>query len=376
MTRPARLCRAGTVALLLAVASSAGAQEPMATGSPACDVLTSSEPRKGSRVADLHPSRIAERYAESISGKRWLVVFGRLKADIDTAFAGLSQAAGATPAFQSLQGQLRQVIDSIDNQLLPIFEAPLSRRPVLVDSLEIGQFEPFQPPTGGGFVILGRDTPPRAPVRLVTDSLRLTEYEALCWASRSQAKLLSAFNYEAAPIGNAMIDRLAREWQSYREDGPVQLPHEMLVNRGLRALFVRKKEQRYHPSRFDLVLVHPFAGFEVARRGNGEFDKHEAYAAELGGFTLWTSGWTKHFGASWLLAYDPDGRVGQGPLVRVSGYFTAGLVFRNDSSGVRRKSLLVTMDLLRFLRLDTADMALRQARGVAEALVDGSPSKR
>ncbi|MND04342.1 hypothetical protein D3C83_245630 [compost metagenome] len=62
--------------------------------------------------------------------------------------------------------------------------------------------------------------------------------------------------------------------------------------------------------------------------------------------------------------------------MRVSGYFTTGLVYRRDSSGVRRKSLLVTVDLLRFLRLDAAEMALRQAKGVANALVDGAASRR
>jgi hypothetical protein len=348
----------------------------MATGSPACDVLSDSIPRKGSPVAFLHPSRVAERYAEPIAGKRWLVVFGSLKADIDTAFGDLAQRAGVTPAFQSAQALLRQAIDSIDQRLLPVIEAPLSQRPALLVPLEIGQFEPFQPPAGGGFVLLQRDVSAAEPIRLDRDSLRLAEYEGLCWASRSQARLLSAFNYEAAPIGSATIDRLAREWQSYRENGPVQLPHELVLNRALRALFVRSKEQRYHPSRFDLVVLHPFAAFEVARRGRGTLEKHESYAVEMGGFTFWASGWTKHYGASWMVSYDPDGRIGQGPLVRVSGYFTTGLVFRRDSSGVQQKSLLVTMDLLKFLHLDAAEMALRQAKGVANALVDGSPSRR
>jgi hypothetical protein len=336
-----------------------------------------STPRKDSPVAFLHPSRVAERYAEPIAGKRWLVTFGSFKADIDTAFRNLSQRAGVTAAFQSAPAQLRLAVDSINRQLLPIIEAPLSQRAALLVPLEIGQFEPVQPGSGGGFVVLLRDAPSaRPPVRLNADSLRLSEYEGLCWASRSQARLLSAFNYEAAPIGTATIDRLAREWQSYRENGPVQLPHELVLNRALRALFVRSRAQRYHPSRFDLVALHPFAGFEVARRGAGTMDKHESYAVEMGGFTLWTSGWTKHLGASWIAAYDPDGRVGQGPLVRVSGYFTAGLVFRKDSSGTQRKSLLVTMDLLKFLHLDAGEMALRQAKGMATALIDGSSSRR
>ncbi|HEX7122420.1 MAG TPA: hypothetical protein VF178_08635 [Gemmatimonadaceae bacterium] len=367
----------GPLALLLALSAHVRAQEPMATGSPACDVLTDSVPRRGSPVAFLHPSRVTDRYAEPIAGRRWLVVFGSLKADIDTAFASLAQRPGATPAFQTAEAQMRQVIDSMGRQLLPVIEAPLSQRPALLVPLEISQFEPFQSPSGEGFVVLHSDRDESRPtLLLVRDSLRLAEYEALCWASRSQSRFLGAFNFEAAPIGNATIDRLAREWQSYRENSPVQLPHELILNRALRALFVKSREQRYHPSRFDLVALHPFAGFEVARRGDGTLDKHESYAVELGGITLWGSGWRRHYGASWMVTYDPDGRVGWGPLVRVSGYFTTGLVYRRDSSGVRRKSLLVTVDLLRFLRLDAAEMALRQAKGVANALVDGAASRR
>src|SRR5690606_8278146 len=156
---------------------------------------------------------------------------------------------------------------------------------------------------------------------------------------RSQSRLLSAFNFEAAPVGNATIDRLAREWQSYRENGPVQLPHELVINRALRALFVKSREQRYHPSRFALVVLHPLPGFEVARCGADTRGGHDSEAVERGGFPLWAGGGPRHYGASWMVSYDPDGRVGWGPLVRVTGYFTAGLVFRRDSSGVRRRSL-------------------------------------
>ena len=47
--------------------------------------------------------------------------------------------------------------------------------------------------------------------------------------------------------------------------------------------------------------------------------------AELGGATLWINDWKQHIGASWVLAYDTDGRTGYGALVRLGGYVTAGV---------------------------------------------------
>jgi len=98
-------------------------------------------------------------------------------------------------------------------------------------------------------------------------------------------------------------------------------------------------------------------------------------AAEIGGATFWINDWKQHIGASWVLAYDSDGRIGRGPLVRLGGYVTAGVLARTDAGGKSRKSLLINIDALRLLKPDVAPQAVRQAQSIAGEVLDRLPPR-
>ena len=156
--------------------------------------------------------------------------------------------------------------------------------------------------------------------------------------------------------------------------GPMQLPHEMLLNRVRRMVVPPRGASRFNPPYLDLVAVHPFAGIELVRTEGG-VARSESIAAELGGATLWFNDWKQHIGATWVLAYDADGRIGRGPLVRLGGYATAGVLSRKDAGGKSRKSLLINIDALRLLKPDAVPQAVRQAQSIAGEVLDRLPRR-
>jgi hypothetical protein len=148
----------------------------------------------------------------------------------------------------------------------------------------------------------------------------------------------------------------------------------MLLNRVKRLVVRPKGSSRFNPPHLDLVAAHPFAGIELVRTDGG-VKRGESIAAELGGATLWINDWKQHVGATWVLAYDSDGRIGRGPLVRLGGYVTAGVLSRKDAGGKSRKSLLINIDALRLLKPDAVPQAVRQAQSIAGEVLDRLPPR-
>jgi hypothetical protein len=255
-------------------------------------------------------------------------------------------------------------------------QRPTSDLAAALAELDINRFRPVVNVDGALVILQSNGVPLGVPL----DSTKLSakQFQAVCWSGWSLHRLLSNVNYETIPGALVRVEAQERRWERYRTQGPMQLPHEMLINRVRRLAFRPHGTSRFDPPRFDLVAVHPFAGIELVRTDNG-VARSESIAAELGGATLWINDWKQHIGASWVLAYDPDGRIGRGPLVRFGGYATAGLLWRRDADGKSRKSLLISLDALRLLKPDAAPQAARQAQSIAGELLDrpgGQPPAR
>lgn len=358
-------CRAssGVIVSLILLTGQVAAQP--SGPSTACSARVDFGPRRGSPVSHLHPSRVTDRYATAIASRDWLAAFGGLEQDIDTTLARLA-VNGAEP-FRRVSGELREAIDSTLAALYPILDLPISQRARALQPLGIRRFEPVLADTDWE-ILPSREG---EGVLIPRDSIVPAEFEAICWASRSFGRLLGGVNDETIPAARARITALAAQWERYRDDGPMQLPHELALNRLWRARFGGRSEARYAPPRVDLIVLHPFAGIEVARRG-GSLGRTESLAIETGGFTVWFDDWRRHLGVSWVLAWDAAGGIGRGPLVHVSGYVAAGALWRRDAVGKRRGSLVVSIDALRVLNPDEIAQAHRQARGIAGKLLSGS----
>lgn len=369
MNRIHRAARGSSLCAIawLALATTRAHAQP-AQPSTACNSRVDFQPRRGSSVALLHPSRVIDRYATTIASREWLAAFGGLEQDIDSVLERIG--AGGSEPFRRVSGSLRGAIDTTLAALYPILDLPLSQRARALQPLGIRRFEPVLADTDWE-ILPSREG---EGVLIPRDSMAREEFEAICWASRSFGRLLGGVNDETIPAARARISALAAQWERYREDGPMQLPHELGLNRLWRGRFGGSSDARYAPPRVDLIVLHPFAGIELTR-GEGSLGRTESLAIETGGFTLWFDDWRRHLGVSWVLAWDRDGRIGRGPLVHVSGYVAAGALWRRDGLGKRRGSLVVSIDALRVLNPDDVAQAHRQARGIAGKLLSGAAGR-
>lgn len=320
-------------------------------------------PRAESRAIRLHPDRVEERYGELIASRQWMPVLNALEQDTRLILDSLS--GGGTPAFVAAQGLMHAAVVQLLDSLPKALDVSLATRAGVLQRLEINKFEPSVGGSGQWRLLQSRAQGLGIPLG---SDLRPDEVEALCWSGRSVSRILNGVNYETLPGALAHIVTLGREWERYRWNGPVQLLHELALNRVLRTVVRPTGDARYHPPKVDLVAIHPFAGVELVRE-NGSIKQGESFALETGGFTVWFNEWKQFVGASWVLAYDADGRIGRGPLVRVSKYATAGVLFRKDAGGTSRKSLLLTVDVLRIFKPDAAAGLAAQTRGIVGELV-------
>lgn len=316
----------------------------------------------------VHPDRLRERFGRSIAAHDWATVFAGYTAVIDTTLDDL----GSGPAFDPVRRAFTLAADSMAVGLARALQRPQSELAAALADLDINQFRPAL--SGDNNLIILQSN--RIPLGVTLDSTRLSadQLQAVCWSGWSLHRLLANVNFETIPGALARVEAQERRWERYRTQGPMQLPHEMTLNRLRRLLFPPRGSARFNPPKFDFVAAHPFAGIELVRTDNG-VARSESVAAELGGATFWINDWKQHIGASWVLAYDSDGRIGRGPLFRLGGYATAGVLSRKDASGKSRKSLLIDIDALRLLKPDAVPQAVRQAQSIAGEVLDRLPPR-
>jgi hypothetical protein len=312
------------------------------------------------RVRRVHPDILRERFAPSIVQRDWGTAVAGYAAQIDSTLGQLSE--GASPEFTRLRLTLDTASRAIVRGVVPLLSGPRDGWAGGLADLEINQFRPVT--SGANRLVFLQSQ--QHPMGVVIDTTALTadERRAICWSAWSLHRLLQNVNFETIPDALVRIESLTRRWERYRANGPMQLPHELVLNRVKRAVVGARGSDRFNPPRLELVAVHPFAGVEFTRT-DGRVRRTESMAVEVGGATLWLNDWRQHIGASWVLAYDAEGRLGRGAVARLGGYVTAGWLRRRDDSGTARSSLLLVVDALRLLRSDAAPQALRQVQGVA-----------
>ena len=328
-----------------------------------CDDPWGTRPPLTGVLRTVHPDRLRERFGRSIAAHDWATAFAGYVAAVDTTL----DALGSGAAFDPLRRAIERAADSTAVGLARALRRPASELAGALADLEINQFRPVTN-LDGNLIILQSN---QIPLGIPLDSTRLTadQFQAVCWSGWSLHRLLANINFETIPGALARVEAQERRWERYRTQGPMQLPHEMLLNRVRRWVVPPRGSSRFNPPRLDVVALHPFAGIELVRTAGG-VARSESVAAELGGATLWLNDWKQHVGVSWVLAYDANGRIGRGPLVRLGGYATAGVLQRRDADGKTRTSLLIDLDALRLLKPDAVPQAVRQAQSVAGEVLE------
>jgi hypothetical protein len=322
------------------------------------------------RASPVHPAKLREQYAEAIVARDWGTAVTGYTGTVELTLAAMP---APSPAFVVLRDSILSAQRVARLEMLEWIAKPPRERQGVLSGDVVNQFRPLLVP-GGALAVLQSSTRFRG-VPIDTTTMRADEVQAVCWSSWSLYRLAGAVNYETVPTALARVEAQTQRWERYRTRGPLQLPHELVVNRLLRHLKDRGPAAPFTPPRWDLVALHPFAGVELRRAGSG-LARSETVALEAAGLTVWLADWKRFVGASYVVSSTATGDVGHGALLRLSGLATAGVVQRRDAAGMRSTLLLVQLDALRLLANDNnAKRALGLLGVSGEALYGREPRR-
>lgn len=321
-------------------------------------------------AAAVHPARLRAQYAEAIVARDWATAITGYTGSVELTLGALPNPS---PAFVALRDSIVSAQRTARLEMLALVDRPVRERQGVLTGDVVNQFRPLLVP-GGTIAVLQNSTRFRG-VPIDTTALRPHEVNAICWSSWALYRLAGAVNYESVPTALARVEAQTQRWERYRTKGPLQLPHELIVNRALRGLKDKGPSASFTPPRWDLVALHPFAGVELRRAGNG-VARSETVALEAGGFTLWFNDWKRYLGASYVVSSTAAGEVGHGALLRLGGLATAGVVQRRDESGARSTMLLVQLDALRLLANDNNAKRVLGLLGVSGEALHGGQRPR
>jgi hypothetical protein len=342
MWRSRRLLPLTVAACLLAVPLNLGHAQ---TGLGRCtEPLLSGAPAKG-EAAPVHPDRLRAQYAPAIVARDWATVVTGYEGTVELT---LKAMPSPSPAFQAARDSILAAQRVARLEMLEWIGKPVRARQGVLTGNTVNQFRPL---VLQGRLVFLQDTGHVRGVPIDTAGMRASEVEAVCWSSWALYRLAGMVNYETVPAALARVEAQTRRWERYQAKGPLQLPHELVVNRLLRGLKGSTSRTQFQPPRWDVVLAHPFAGVELRRAGDG-VARTETVALEAGGVTLWFSDWKRYVGASYVMSSTAAGDLGHGALLKLGGLATAGVINRKDNAGKSGTVLLVQLDALRLLAND------------------------
>ncbi len=359
--RPLRLA-----ALLALLGAPAAAQE----AATACfDVAA--EPGRGLAAA-VHPTALRERYAAAIVARDWETAIRGYVATIDSTLrASVAESSRPSAAYTPVAESYRRALAPLADAATDAVRAPRRDWARLLRDAEINQARPV--PDEGRALIMQRSTGEAITIPL--DAIRPEERDALCWSAWGLYRLLGTVNFETVPAAFARVEATAGRWTRYQDGGPLQLPHELLLNRLARPLVGGIGAGRYDPPRITLTAVHPFAGVELRRTGNA-WANDQGAAVHLAGFTVWLGDWKTNVGASWIAAASGDGTVGQGALLRFGDLVNIGFIDRRVAGGPLQRSAIFQLDALKLIASDARAKQALAALGISGEIFETTRKDR
>jgi len=314
----------------------------------------------------VHPEALRAKFAERIVAKDWLAVIDGYGEAIDVGLRG--RARGSAEA-NALRDSLTLAVDRLLLEARNAVQRPKRTWAAALNPLDINQTRPTF--SGGRLVMLETASRPRG-VAVPTAAEDSTEVDALCWTAWSVYQLLHAINFETVPDAVLRVEATAARWDRYEARGPLQLPHELALNRVVRALNLTGGG-RYDPPTFELIFGHPFAGFEL-RRADGAVLQQATAAAHVGGFTLWLADRKFPLSVTWVASAAQD-VVGQGPVVRLGELGSVGYIDRKPPGAPSFRSFALQLDALAFLLDDERAKKVLSLVGLSAATLEGAARK-
>lgn len=316
----------------------------------------------GGGVASIvHPRTLRERYASEITARDWATAIRGYGATIVRTLGDTLEIGRApSSAYPMVAKALREQVTVLVNATAAAVSGPRADWARQLGDAEMNQARPVI--EEGEVLLMQRSTGAQIVVPVAT--LRLEERQAICWSAWSLYRLLQTVNFETVPAAFARVEATARRWTRYQDGGPLQLPHELLLNRLLRPVVGKVGTERYDPPRITLTAVHPFAGVELRRTGGG-WANDQGAAVHLAGFTVWLGDWKTNVGASWIAAASGDGTVGQGALVRLGDLANVGFIDRRIAGGPMQRSAIFQLDALKLIASDARAKRALAAIGIS-----------
>ena len=175
------------------------------------------------------------------------------------------------------------------------------------------------------------------------------------------------------PEAVSRVEATAALWDRYKKRGPLQLPHELAINRIVRAVGIAGGK-RYEPPILELIVAHPYAGFEF-RRSGGALTYEATVAAHVGGATLWLAERRFPLSLSWVASIADD-LVGHGAVLRLGELASIGYIDRRSQGEQSRRSLILHLDALKFLLDDARAKQALALFGVSAMALNGGDAKK
>ncbi len=173
------------------------------------------------------------------------------------------------------------------------------------------------------------------------------------------------------PVRNAFaahLQQLDVRWRAYLGSARGQYPWELEAN----SRRYRKTAQFDAPPTWQWILAHPGAGYELTR-GAPDRQPSESLLLEMVGVYRWS--WKddrmiQRWGGSLALAWRDAGRgrqkLGYGVLAYLPRASTVGYVWRPQDNGADEHSLVLSADLVKFIR---------GTQGIKERLIGAGSSR-
>lgn len=350
---------------LVALARDGGAQTPLEKDCATAVVASLSDADlgrwKGARPEELktrlEPLRRAGRWSDALDSLAAIYLLRNRQPD------------GASPP-ASLDGlsppQVEALFAEVDSLRRELADGERDQSAALRGAITLGRFDLRPPPPVGNpsytlFHRRGATVPVVADDRTPSDTRR-----SVCWFAIAARDLATMFGGPGRERLMRALNARVERWDNFSKRGYSMLPHELLVNG-----FLPRPE--LEPPRVQLVIAHPSAGAEMAGEtlALSKLKRLDVLALEPAGVLVYGPQHRWYAGASLVLTFPGSANAGAGVMAHLGPVGRAAYVWHGrDTDGRRRKGVLLSLDLYRYLSGAAERWKKLKAESVAECLQD------
>jgi hypothetical protein len=210
----------------------------------------------------------------------------------------------------------------------------------------------------------------RPPGPINVQGLPGPETRSVCWLALTLTDLATIYGSAARTAVVAAYHDRARRWDNYARHGYSMQPFELFVNGYM-------PHADGEPPVLNLVFGHLSAGEEMFNRKPlawKNLERRNVLTIEPVGFIYYVSNFSRYIGASWIITYPDSGGIGHGPMLHIKNVGHVAYLWQpRDPAGTRRKAILLSLDLYRYIAGVPGKLENLKEQGLRKCLA-GSPA--